>query len=780
MGYHEVFDGTTTTRLKLATGSNEKSLYSVKEIIPEYKQVLQLGQKDWQGGHGQFELAQPDVYFDGQSIDTTQEGRILLGPKITEVYQDTPASILKDSYNTGDDAAWSASIIEKLGQTFTAASSYTLKTLRLKMYRFANPGPMVVSIYSTLASKPNALLGYATMDGNTLTENTAGAWYSFELVSGVSIVSGTMYAIVIELGATAGGAAYLRADTDGGYAGGAAWSYSSGEWIQTGLSGYDGMFETYIASTTVMTSTPTCFLWASSIGKLLVADSAGIYYLEASNWVACTTTVAGVTDLKEYNGVIYAAVGASTKYWYSTDGDTWTQTTLTDGYAVKFLNAPNIEGTQNVLWKTKTPNEVSFTTDGKIGGVQWADPPTYVGDTTSNTTTPFIFSDTLKVGKLDNLWECRSGGGISPLMPELMNNRSTDNFKYVVNWQSGAYFSLVTGVGELIGANPGLFSLMGPLTNTGDIDKVGQVVGMAADTNYLYVAMLEGSVTHIYKGRPKGNAWSWCPWVYLGTNQCSTIAIAQHSPTDRRLWFGYGTHTGYVQITDNPTTDANARFAPSGFLRMSYLYGSHPYWDKQFQSIIAETAGCSAGVTVTPKYRKDSETIMSGLTAAITSNGVNLTNLTNAVTCKRIQFEVDLATNDSTITPQVKHFIAQGQEKPQCYRVHDCVYLIGESGTKKTESVRTVLRGLRTTSNLIRFADLRFQETTSGTAGTDWRYVVMLPGSPEEVEVVQVAGKEPELALHVQWMEIGNPTNEMIEGGSPDSTYLTTVYGGTP
>ena len=182
-------------------------------------------------------------------------------------------------------------------------------------------------------------------------------------------------------------------------------------------------------------SAPVIFIWFEAASKWLCATS-GQVYLYGTKWTVATTTVAGVTDMVEYEDIMYAGVGASTKYWYSTDGDTWTQTDLTDGYANYFTVSPNPAGTAEVLWKAKTPNEVASTTDGRTSGtsgIQWTT-PNFIGDKSTDITNLFVHQDRLKVGKTNNLFHLASDGGVHPERKDLEENQSTDNFKYVSYW----------------------------------------------------------------------------------------------------------------------------------------------------------------------------------------------------------------------------------------------------------------------------------------------------------------------------------------------------------
>ncbi len=611
---HELKVDSTTKGFNLIRNDNGAAMYSVTEDAPQQESQFKFIMRDWRGGHGQYEIKKPDFYYDGQSIDTTQEGKIILGPLINQV----------------------------------------------------------------------------------------------------------------------------------------------------GISGSD------------LGANPVCMCWFSAISKFMVATASKVFWYDNTNFVEKKdfTAIGTISDMVEYNGVLYVALGNSVKYYTSTDGATYTITDLTDGYAVKFFTSPNAAGTSNVLWKFKTTNEISSTTNGVAGGTQWTS-PAYIGDTSNNITNIFTVNDNLMIGRTDNLYHYDSDGGVHPLMDSLKHNRDTQNFKYVVDWQSAAYFSLTTGLGEITAYNT--YQPVGPLTDIGDIGKVGTCVGLASDKDFLYVAMDEGTNTHIYKGREisreGGTRWEWCPWIFLSTNTCAVMKVVQHSSTSRRLWFGYGNYVGYAILSDNPVADTSYKFCASGFIKFSYIYGSNSYWDKLFQSVVTETAGCTTGISVSPKYLKDTDTSATALTASITSNGVVKTDLTTPLSCKRIQFELDLASNDNDVTPEVLYFEARGVEKPERIKIHEAVYAIGDTPSRKTETIRTFFRDARATTNLIRFADLRYGEST---ATSSYTWVVMVPGYPQEVEIIHEKGRAPELGIKCRFIEVNYATGDYAVTAADYATAILT------
>jgi hypothetical protein len=609
---HQLNINGTSSQYSLVRDDEGRAMYQVTEEIPEHQTTLKFSQKNWVDGHGQYTAGERDMYFEGQSVDTTQEGKIFLGPSITTV-QESDASALD--------------------------------------------------------------------------------------------------------------------------------------------------------------STPVGFYWAETAGKWL-CWTAGKIYSYGTAWTAATDTVVGVTDIAELNGILYASV-PGTAYYFSTDGGTWSQNDLTDGTANGFIVSPNADGILDVLWKFKAPNELSNTTDGRtvaLGGEQW-ETPTYIGDTANNIIDVFLNGDKLYIGKENGLFWLDTSGGVHPLLPELAVSHSTDNFKYIAEWQTSAYFSLQKGMGEMTTSKT--FRPMGPLTEIDDIGKVGSIVGITSDRDWLYVAVDEGVNTNIYKGREVykynestnsyGLYWQWCPWIFLGTDTCSVIKVCQHSTTDRRLWFGYGNATGYVTISDNPLADSNARFCASGWLRMSYTYGTDPIYDKLWQSAVLEVtrynsgteSTASSGETVEVRYRDDDD-IGSGtsIIGTATTCGVHETNFSSPLNNKRIQYELWLASDTNTATPVVSYFQAKGVEKPTTVRVHEAYYSIGDRPSKRSKISRTLLRAGRDSTTLIKFADLRYGQTTTGTAVGDYVWCIMQAGYPKEVEIKHEKQRQPELAIMVRLQEV--------------------------
>lgn len=649
----------STKRLTLIRQEG-RALYQVTEEIPRYQDPLKFIQTDWIGGHGQFDFAQPDMYFEGQSIDTTQPGKVILGPLI---------------YSVGISGG-------------------------------------------TLGANPVCFIWFESISKWLAATATRVFWYD-----------GTDFVMKWD-----------RAN----HAWAATHAFTTADWVRPTT--YNGhIYECTTAGTGGGTE-PT---WGTT--------DAGTTTSGAATFTCRSITI---TDMKIFEDVLYVALGSTALYYYSSDAVTFTVTDLTDGYAQKFLVSPNPAGTADVFWKFKLPNKVTYTTNGQASGSQWSS-DALIGDKSNDIINIFLIADNFMVGKEDNLFHYDSNGGLHPLRPDLKWNRSTDNFKYVTDWQTCTYFSEIRGMGEI--TQTLAYEPMGPLTNIDDIDKRGTIIGLTSDKDWLYIAVDEGTNTHIYKSREVRGAgglrWEYCPFISFvsATYPCATMKVCQHSTTDKRLWFGYANNAGYVILSDNPLADSSYKFTTTSgsFVRMSYIVGSNRYWDKMWQSVVTQTEDCATGITVTPYYRKDTDTSAATLTAAISTNGTVKTPLTAALSCNRIQFQANLVTNDSAKTPQLLYFEARGTEKPETVRIHECTYAIGDTPSKRAETIRTFLRGGRTSTSLIKFADLRYQgPTPTGTTSTDYVWVILLPGSPTEVEILHERDKSPELGIRVRFQEV--------------------------
>lgn len=137
-------------------------------------------------------------------------------------------------------------------QTFTLGTvgtntAHTITSVKIKLYRVGNPGTITVSIKDITTGLPSgADLCSGTLDGNSLTTNTAGEVKEITLGAGTILSASTQYAIVVK--ATAGDASnyFMWAiSNSGGYAGGRLCESANGGSTWTGYNGNDLFFDEY-------------------------------------------------------------------------------------------------------------------------------------------------------------------------------------------------------------------------------------------------------------------------------------------------------------------------------------------------------------------------------------------------------------------------------------------------------------------------------------------------------------------------------------------------------
>lgn len=156
-------------------------------------------------------------------------------------------STLYEYYNTGDDASSGVYGATWKAQTFTPSIAHKITSVKLKFYRTGSPGTLTVGIRATDGSghPTGEDLCSGTIDGNSLTTDTAGAWYEITLGAGYNLAASTKYAIVARApsGDINNRARWLYDSTSSTYTGGNIESSTNSGSSWTSSTGYDFMFE---------------------------------------------------------------------------------------------------------------------------------------------------------------------------------------------------------------------------------------------------------------------------------------------------------------------------------------------------------------------------------------------------------------------------------------------------------------------------------------------------------------------------------------------------------
>uniref|UniRef100_A0A6M3J6K8 Uncharacterized protein n=1 Tax=viral metagenome TaxID=1070528 RepID=A0A6M3J6K8_9ZZZZ len=491
------------------------------------------------------------------------------------------------------------------------------------------------------------------------------------------------------------------------------------------------------------------------------ASTRYVWKLSADNttWTQVLDVGAGDTIecMGHYDGYIY--VGLTTGlYYYSNTGESgaWTQyTTDANGIMHEVCVAPSFSSTKDILVLAQRPNIVRTTISPLNAGAGWLDPPYYIGDEYSNITSLFVLNGTLFIGKEDGLYALPVDGRPIKVL-DYSAQKSSTNFAYHTNWQGITYINAADDILEIIGGSGSVYSIdyVGPLHKSPELATIGSVKGIASDDKNIYAVYLVGSNYIIYAGRERrderyGLRWEWTPHIYLSTNACGSIQVAQRTSASPKLWFAYGTNMANAILAKAPNLplgDSAYRFCAQGYLITSYFDAGYDTWQKLFYQLWTVAENLSAShITITVTYQKDTDSSWSAL-ATVTSNGVQSVDL-SALAGKKFRLKFQLDSDDSTITPILREFIYRGILQPEITRTLDFTIVLEQSTSRKVSSDLSFLEDGRTATSPITLKDLRFGTT---------KYVTFLPNSPMEVEVMDEVTKQPSyrariLAQQLNW-----------------------------
>jgi hypothetical protein len=286
------------------------------------------------------------------------------------------ASTLYEHYNTGDDgtdnyygANWGA-------QTFTPSTDHTITSAKLKLYRQGSPGTFTVGIRATSSGQPTgADLCSGTIDGDTLTTSSSGAWYEISLGAGCDLSASTQYAIVVRApgGDSSNRVTWRGDESSPTYSGGQYWDSSSSGSSWSSYSSVDAMFEEWGPADTVTMSWTLQYSSSWTIGAVPIKPAAAMcsapdapvatdatdvgaasfsanweassgatgYYLDVATDSGFTSFVSGYENLDVGDVLTYSVdsnISAGTDYYYrvrayntygtSSDSNTISLTTL--------------------------------------------------------------------------------------------------------------------------------------------------------------------------------------------------------------------------------------------------------------------------------------------------------------------------------------------------------------------------------------------------------------------------------------------------------------------
>jgi len=708
-------------------------------------------QTDWSGGWGEGNYSNPRKYADCYSLDTTMQGKLILGPAYKQ-------------------AGWTKKFVA--GAYAKDDSLYTNETTAC---RNRNEDDLTLLPAAPVANQDAYFFGSSSKFSKIeiyISTLGVGTWtitwkyWNGSAWTALSDVDDRTYGFTAVAPAGCQSVYFTEPEdwattTDGG-------NLADLYWVKADLTSFTSMTTQPLGSCAYLTYDQdgpipdeiTRFI--SYNDDIYMACGEDLYYTETTwSFQQLYDFGATITDLCVFDGKLFVALGGSTAYQYSSDGITFTASTLDDPYANLFVSAPSPTGAEWNLWKAVTPNEVKASDNPVNGGTQWTTSAYKIGDASSDITRLMLLNENLLVGKEDGLYHLDPEGRVHSLLPELQHVKSSVNFKHVTNYKGSLIFSLKKHVAEL--SSYLTYGLIDPYMDLLDMDVRPECVGVASDYDWLYVAMNDGTNYRIFKGKKTESGWEWCPLVNLGTSAISNIYVSYYLGTTTLFHDYYESSTyynGYVFLSDNPIADSTAGWnaiysfttTTSGYLITGWYDAGHRDWTKTFQSVLIEvkmnSGDMDANKKVTLYYEIDEsgswvsiDTAYTTATAAGTKKYFDLSN----VSCKKIRFKIQLDTDSTTKTPIVKFFAAYGFVMPTKVQVFDfMVDCSRPGGTGLNQTLRDFLWGGRDTTSLITLKD-PFQIGTTSS-----HYVRYLPGYPRESFITQEQGKQALPVVHVK------------------------------
>ena len=458
-----------------------------------------------------------------------------------------------------------------------------------------------------------------------------------------------------------------------------------------------------------------------------------------------------VSCLCVYDSHLYAGLYIG-KYFWSADGASWTQTTLANSDAViKFIVAPPFSGTQDVLVLAQLTNVIRTCVDPtNNAGVGWTNPPYYIGDSSSDITGMFILAGELYIGKWDGLYFLDSTGTTTRMVSDIADQNSM-NWAQSTNLQGVIYTTFDDSILEIIGSSSTSLSLslVGPFYLNREMSNIGRVTGLTSDSVYLYATIYFDSTntTAVYVGHERtddvyGLRWEWTPLFYSPTYVINAPMVIQKVNAAPILWLCGGSGAKFITLpkTVNPLGYSFYTFNTQGYLITSYFDAGYDIWNKIYFQLWTMASNLdTTHQYIKIYYEKDTDSSWT-LAVTLTTNGISFTNLTS-ISCQRIRLKIELDSDNPLKTPILNEFILRGVLQPELIRTLDLTVILDQAPSRKVSLDMAFLESGRVSTTPIKLIDLRFNTT---------KYIVFMPSSPMEIEVLDEAGGQPSYQARIQ------------------------------
>lgn len=225
---------------------------------------------------------------------------------------------------------------------------------------------------------------------------------------------------------------------------------------------------------------------------------------------------------------LYVCLGTGQTYYEMTTGDLFTINDLT---VKTFQYFSFVHTTADTMYGNDSTNTIRSTTDPANGGTQWSTPATTVGDAANVITDLVSWKGQLRIPKEDMPYYLDTSGNVqSDLAPECVPITASTSGKNSILWQNSWYYPC--GAQGLLETDGVINTWLNPASYCTNLsDFVGRVQAVAADEEWLYTVIDNGTKVEIVAGRRETVdgiiRWVWHPIAEIPTTftNCNTAWV---------------------------------------------------------------------------------------------------------------------------------------------------------------------------------------------------------------------------------------------------------------
>jgi hypothetical protein len=582
---------TWSSAIQMATKITEATTWR------SFDQWSVLEQSSWHHGRGleRWDSADPERFYDSFNVDTRIRDQMTLAPG--QVVYGMAASTYPYPGTGGEITTWllydttASGVASKMAQGFKLASgcNVTSITIRLKSYFYNGTAGKYLTLRVETdngSGKPSGTLVHAnataTVDCGTIFDSVTGVAFSF---TSFALASATQYHLVLSHNDTVGGyelqGTFAAAD---GYTNGAGRECIDGTWTADPRAGYYVDYFCSIPASDALAGTVACF--AQFNGKMYCGAGKAVYQWDNTNsyWVAKKTDFANdVTDMVDFASLLWVA---------HSDGNLWTFDGTSTWTEKSGKTAAKLTVYKGYLYRStySTDNQVWYTPDGTYWAATGAEYAWKVGNPGRLERITSIAGHAygtyaVTTHGLYMIGPETEQGDLVDQVKSWESQYDTDNGKGAITWaRDGKLYIPV--LGGLLSYSDGFFESVGPDRDAGlPAARQGNIVDLISLTNWLVAAVDAGtsgtSSVLVYNG----TGWHELVRTPQAGQACRALGY-DTTVTPHRLWCGYGTMTGYVQLpdlTDNPYQATGSEYASEGYVITPWISFDLLGSEKDFQ-----------------------------------------------------------------------------------------------------------------------------------------------------------------------------------------------------